>query len=454
MGPWDWSLYDADGNRYLTSRYVYEEQWTMQAFSYHRADNQLRVVDRRVCDGNGPCKAPRDTRSALASGFEEYRYDALGRRVLVRTRRDSTCAGGPTDRKYDCQSTIQRTVWDGDQVLYELRMPGADTTSLASMERDTVSLNVQLAPYGRVAYTNGLGLDKPLDIIRLGYGVGVDTVPTAFRLITLIPHWNWRGLGDMGTTPQGILDSQTCQPNSFGGQTCLSIAWPAANATAFMIVPPAIPKNWFGGLIQENQDGSGLLYKRNRYYDPTAGRFTQEDPIGLAGGMNLYGYANGDPINLSDPFGLCPPKTREEVFLCVGQLLAPAQKPLEIAGTIVVGLPLTAEAGVAGAVGLSTREATAGEQLLTRIGTKLGNQLSHLDRGHLSIASRELNGLVSGWDHVTEVREAMAGVSQTIDKLKRLLANPSIESDVRAAAERLLSRASRTLDAAENALRR
>ena len=36
------------------------------------------------------------------------------------------------------------------------------------------------------------------------------------------------------------------------------------------------------------------------------GQFTQQDPIGLAGGMNLYGYAGGDPINFSDPFGLCP----------------------------------------------------------------------------------------------------------------------------------------------------
>jgi hypothetical protein len=26
----------------------------------------------------------------------------------------------------------------------------------------------------------------------------------------------------------------------------------------------------------------------------------------LAGGLNLYGYAGGDPINFSDPFGLCP----------------------------------------------------------------------------------------------------------------------------------------------------
>lgn len=40
---------------------------------------------------------------------------------------------------------------------------------------------------------------------------------------------------------------------------------------------------------------------------PQPVHFTQEDPIGLAGGMDLYGYGNGDPINNSDPFGLCTP---------------------------------------------------------------------------------------------------------------------------------------------------
>jgi len=35
------------------------------------------------------------------------------------------------------------------------------------------------------------------------------------------------------------------------------------------------------------------------------GPSTQRDPIGLAGGLNQYGYAGGDPVNYSDPFGLC-----------------------------------------------------------------------------------------------------------------------------------------------------
>jgi hypothetical protein len=36
------------------------------------------------------------------------------------------------------------------------------------------------------------------------------------------------------------------------------------------------------------------------------GQFTQEAAIGLAGGKNLYGFAGGDPVNFSDPFGLWP----------------------------------------------------------------------------------------------------------------------------------------------------
>jgi RHS repeat-associated protein len=49
---------------------------------------------------------------------------------------------------------------------------------------------------------------------------------------------------------------------------------------------------------------TGLYYVRARWYDPYLGRFLNEDPIGLAGGINLYAYAANDPVNQSDPSGL------------------------------------------------------------------------------------------------------------------------------------------------------
>lgn len=65
---------------------------------------------------------------------------------------------------------------------------------------------------------------------------------------------------------------------------------------------------WLGNVMEDHHDASGLLYRRNPYYNPQTGRFTQEDPIGLAGGMNVYGFAAGDPASYSDPFGLCREK--------------------------------------------------------------------------------------------------------------------------------------------------
>ena len=50
---------------------------------------------------------------------------------------------------------------------------------------------------------------------------------------------------------------------------------------------------------------TGLHYNYFRDYDPSTGRYVQSDPIGLRGGLNTFGYVEGNPLLLVDIYGLC-----------------------------------------------------------------------------------------------------------------------------------------------------
>ncbi len=100
---------------------------------------------------------------------------------------------------------------------------------------------------------------------------------------------NWRGLYAAASDSAG----NNCNVED---GACWGLIFPGSRQDAFRSVPRSDAVSaWFESLMADQQDVSGLLYRRNRYYDPQSGMFTQEDPIGIAGGLNLYGDANGDP---------------------------------------------------------------------------------------------------------------------------------------------------------------
>jgi len=62
---------------------------------------------------------------------------------------------------------VERTVWDGDQVLMEIRAPSdPGIPGVSNPESDTGGGGDQRF-YGRVAYVHAGGIDQPLELVRM-----------------------------------------------------------------------------------------------------------------------------------------------------------------------------------------------------------------------------------------------------------------------------------------------
>ncbi len=88
------------------------------------------------------------------------------------------------------------------------------------------------------------------------------------------------------------------------GQVVMAYAYsPFGEITAQSGQPENNPFTFVGehGVVD---DGNGLYFMQARHYDSRIGRFIQRDPIGLAGGLNLYTYALNNPVTTIDPKGM------------------------------------------------------------------------------------------------------------------------------------------------------
>jgi RHS repeat-associated protein len=84
-------------------------------------------------------------------------------------------------------------------------------------------------------------------------------------------------------------------------------------------------------------EGNGIYFMKNRYYDSTTGRFLQKDPIGLAGGTNPYRYVDNNPVTLVDPEGLLPDDSPQWDRIKIDIMAHELDEPIDWATNVAAG---------------------------------------------------------------------------------------------------------------------
>jgi len=290
--------YDSNGlltsvvdNHFGQTAYVYDaadrllqalrEHGPSETFSYDPTGNLARYQTRNRASTDDTAVYGVGNR-LLHKGATRYEYDAEGRRISQIEDADSdhprkwsyewnaldqlktvTRPDGSTWRyKYDGLSRrIEKTgpastlhlLWDGNVILHELT------------DQDHV-----------VAWITSRGTFAPLAKVEFGslHPVITDHLGTPREMLNASGTVVWTAsLAAWGQNEpsQGLQSNTNDCAIRFQGQ-------------------------WL-------DEESGLHYNRFRYYDPTVAAYISQDPIGLAGGPNLYSYAK-NPVLWIDPFGL------------------------------------------------------------------------------------------------------------------------------------------------------
>ncbi len=208
------------------------------------AENRLINIEP-VSPANG------DTRS-------EFLYDYLGRRVKKTVYAYDGGAWQEQDTKL--------FVWDGWNMIAELD------------ENEQVE----------AAYVWGLDLSQSL---QGAGGIGgliarVDVPQDKIHLYTFDANGN---VGQLIDAADGSI-AAAYHYSPFGQM--ISSSGPMANINPF---------RWS---TKFTDDETGLVYYGFRFYIPQLGMWNRIDPLGEKGGLNLYGFVGGDPVNLIDPAGL------------------------------------------------------------------------------------------------------------------------------------------------------
>src|SRR5262245_47171384 len=210
-----------------------------------------------------------------------YQYDNNGNM----TRKTAKSGGTFTSYEYDTENKLVRVESAGKTANYkydglgrriEKEVIGSGTTTTRYVyDNEDILLELNAANNIVARYTHGPGVDAPLIIERNSQSF----------------YYHADGLGSVTEiTNQSGAVAQRYSYSSFGKIE--------SQLDANFVQP-------YTFTAREFDLETALYHYRERQYDPNAGRFVTEDPLGFnSREENFYLYAAGNPINFTDPDGL------------------------------------------------------------------------------------------------------------------------------------------------------
>ncbi|HEY7969988.1 MAG TPA: RHS repeat-associated core domain-containing protein [Candidatus Limnocylindrales bacterium] len=247
---------------------------------------------------------------------ERDAYDASGNRTQV------TGSSGTTHAAYDARNEL--TSWG--TASYRLA-PDGSLASVTSPSGTTTFLFDELGRLRSATLPDGRAVTYVVDADgrRVGREVGGHLVagylydPAGHVVAetdgsSAVTEWfAYDDLGHLalmqrGDTSYRVITDAVGSPrlviSAADGAVADAIDYDAWGRITHETHPGFIPFGFGGGLVDPD---TGFVHFGARDYDPVTGRWTSQDPIRFAGGdANLYRYASGDPVNLTDPTGLYP----------------------------------------------------------------------------------------------------------------------------------------------------
>lgn len=255
--------YGFDDDSQITSRYRLPQP---KAFtlpvnaSVYDADNRIQTWNSQsvVHDNDGNM-----TSGPLgAAGFVSYNYDARNRLTSV-----GTAGSGFTHYAYDSENNRVSVTTPAGITRYLVDPHGDALSRVLVREKPDTSTTT---------YVYGIGLLYEVN----------DTTGDA-------TYYHFDNIGNtVALTNLTGIQTDRIEYSPYGQVTFRS----GTTDTPFLYV----------GQLGVQQDASGLLYMRARYYSPELMRFVNADPIGFGGGLNWYTYSNSNPVMYNDPSGHIP----------------------------------------------------------------------------------------------------------------------------------------------------